>query len=120
MAYYSHLAGELAFAACEEIATDVRIDTPVKTGALKKSVRTEKGDNSSKVWIGTDHWMIIEYGAVPHTIRVHKPKRSLASDEGVLFGRKVNHPGVKARAMMRTNFYRYRIIKLGRIERMTA
>jgi hypothetical protein len=119
VAYYHHLAVELAHAACDEIAGDVRRDTPVLTGALLKSIRVEKGPNSGKVWIGTDHWMIIEYGAVPHIIRVHNPpKRTLASAEGVMFGQRVRHPGVKAVAMMRRNFYRYRFIRLTRIERM--
>jgi hypothetical protein len=120
LAHLDHLAVQLAHAACDEIIVDVRRDTPVLTGALRKSLRVEKNDDGGKVWIGTDHWMIIEYGAVPHTIRVHKPRRSLASDEGVLFGRKVNHPGVKARAMMRTNFYRYRYIRVSFVERVNA
>lgn len=120
LAYMDHLAVQLAHAACDEIIIDVRRDTPVLTGALKKSLRVEKHDEGGRVWIGTDHWMIIEYGAVPHIIRVHPPKRSLASKEGIPFGQKVNHPGVKAVAMMRRNFYRYRFVRVSYIERFNA
>lgn len=120
MAYYRHLSVQLAHAAADEIIIDIRRDTPVLTGALKNSLRVEKRIASALIWIGTDHWMIIEYGAVPHTIRVHPPKRTLASAEGVMFGQKVNHPGVKARRMVRNNFYRYRHIRVTYIERFNA
>jgi hypothetical protein len=94
----------------EEIAEDVRGGLinggHVVTGDLLRSVR----QIGPKVFIGTDHWAIIEYGSQPHLIRVRN--RKVMSDRANIYGKRVKHPGTRAYAPVRRATFQRRALYL--------
>lgn len=104
------LAVDLAHTVTDLIYLDVLQYVPYDTGALFKSVRTQKLKWSGRVWIGTDHWFFIEYGVRPHIIRT-RTKRTLADpDTRQMFGQRVRHPGHRAYMPMRRALYQRRLV----------
>lgn len=105
-------AGDFAHTTAKFILLDILNDIPIDTGAMLRSTRLERTRRvyrpSTRIWVGTDHWVFTEYGVRPHTIHV-RTKKTLASATRV-FGPVVNHPGVKPVAYMRKNLYKKRII----------
>jgi hypothetical protein len=91
-----------------EIAKDIRgnlIDGGhVVTGDLLGSVKHV----GSRVFIGTDHWEIIEYGSQPHAYTVKR--RRVMSDRVNIYGTRVKHPGTRAYAPVRRATYTRRAL----------
>jgi hypothetical protein len=110
MQHMRRLAANLAHAVTDLIYLDVLSDVNYDTGALFRSVRTQKLKWSGRVWIGTDHWFFIEYGVHPHIIRT-RTKRTLANpDTRQMYGQRVRHPGHRAYMPMRRALYKRRFV----------
>lgn len=95
---------EVAKAATETRNEAVR-ETPVDTGNLRAGwkVRINRGIDSMEATVKNEVKYVrsIEYGTKPRTIRA-KNKSVLANRKtGKVFGKKVRHPGNKARPMIR-------------------
>lgn len=95
---------EVAKAANETRNEAIR-KTPVDTGNLRAGwkVRINRGPNSMEAVVKNEvkYARSIEYGTKPRTIRA-KNKKVLANRKtGKVFGKKVRHPGTKARPMLR-------------------
>ena len=76
----------------------------IRTGALYRSVRsTYEGVAHRRVWIGTDHWAPLEYGARPHLIRPRGPwpLRFRGRDGSMVRTFLVRHPGNREYAVVR-------------------
>lgn len=114
MARLYEKAGDFAHTTAKFILMDVIDDIPIDTGAMLRSLRLERvrynwRRQSTRVWVGTDHWHFTEYGVRPHFITTDK--RTLYNRKtGQRFGPAVNHPGVKSVAYMRRNLYKRRVI----------
>jgi hypothetical protein len=74
--------------------------TGFATGELAASVYATPG-NPHRVYIGTDHWMTVEYGASPHLITPHGRYPLQDRARGKFFGFTVHHPGSPEQAPMR-------------------
>jgi hypothetical protein len=61
-----------------------------------------------QIWIGTDHWMTVEYGAKPHIITPNGPWPLLDRLRGKYFGFLVHHPGSPEQAPMRKAIHQKR------------
>lgn len=105
-----HKTANASFEACKQIAADVRVYTPVKTGAMRRSVRARKTKTGGRVYVGTDHWMFVEFGTVHHWIATHKRSLMHIDSHGKkhFMGRSVMHPGASARRPIRKAFYKKR------------
>lgn len=114
MARLYEKAGDFAHTTAKFILMDIIDDIPIDTGAMLRSLRLERvrlnwRRQSTRIWVGTDHWRFTEYGARPH--RITTTKGSLYNRKTKqFFGQTVNHPGVKAVAYMRRNLYKRRVI----------
>lgn len=76
-------------------------------GPLLESVHATPG-NPHRVWIGTDHWHLVEYGARPHGIDSNGPWQLRDRKRGKKFGFHVNHPGSPEQAPMRKALFQKR------------
>jgi len=74
--------------------------TGFATGELLASVHATPG-NPHRVYIGTDHWMTVEYGARPHLITPNGPWPLRDRLRNKYFGFLVHHPGSPEQAPMR-------------------
>lgn len=88
-----------------KIKEDARDFVAIKTGALKTSI-TQRVDSNpliGQVMVGQPYGKYVEFGTMPHTI-YPKNGSMLAFKIGgkMIFTRKVNHPGTKAKPFMRT------------------
>lgn len=116
MARLHERAGDFAYTVSKFILIDILDDVPIDTGALLRSLRLERvrlsvRRQSTRIWVGTDHWHFPEYGVVPHVIRTRGSGYRLRNLRKTWAdGTKVNHPGQRAQAYMRRNFFRYRVI----------
>lgn len=116
MQHIDHITEDAAFEACKEIAADARSYTPVKTGAMRRSIRARRSKGGGRVYVGTDHWYYIEYGVEPHIIQTRRASHGLDTGPKVLadrerrkfFGSIVQHPGVNARMPLRRAFFQKR------------
>lgn len=107
-------AGDFAQTVARFILLDILDEVPIDTGALLRSLHLERVRDglrhSTRIWVGTDHWMYPEYGVDPHKITAHGPYRLRNRRTGWEGGHSVRHPGQRAQAYMRRNFYKRRII----------
>lgn len=107
---------DAAFESCKQIAADARSYTPVKTGAMRRSIRARRTTNGARVYVGTDHWYYIEYGVEPHIIQTRRastgsrtgPKVLADKERRKFFTSIVQHPGVNARMPLRRAFFQKR------------
>lgn len=116
MQHIDNMTAEAAYEACKEIASDARSYTPVKTGAMRRSIRARRTKGGGRVYVGTDHWYYIEYGVKPHVIQPrrytlginHGPKVLADKERRKFFGSLVLHPGVNSRMPIRRAFFQKR------------
>lgn len=105
-----HKVKKASYEACKQIAAEARRYTPVLTGAMRRSIRARETKSGGRVYVGTDHWMYVEYGTVHHWISTWK--RSLMYIDlygGKHFlGRSTLHPGAYARRPIRRAFFKKR------------
>lgn len=74
--------------------------TPVKTGALRASVKASAvGALGWKIASPLPYVVPVELGSKPHTIRPHGKFLRFPGGSGVVYARVVNHPGTRARRM---------------------
>ena len=107
-AAYAHMdrvCDQLADYVGDEVHNDVvqAVAPPMTgyaTGELVESVHAIPG-NPYRVFIGTDHWMTVEYGARPHLITPNGPWPLQDRARGKWFGWQVHHPGSPEQAPMR-------------------
>lgn len=96
------------------VARDARRMAPVKTGELRNSIWAVTYRFTSRVWVGTDHWQVHEYGSGPHEILAHgdyalgpraaTPRwKAFYAPSGRVF-----HPGTPEVAFMRRALYKKR------------
>ncbi len=82
-----------------EVVNESKAIAPFKTGNLKKDIRVFKADQTS-VTIGNSklapYAKFVHFGTKPHIIRVKKARVLANKKSGIIFGKKVNHPGTKA------------------------
>jgi HK97 gp10 family phage protein len=101
------------------IAKEAKLNAPVKTGNLKKSIRTgsntKKGyveayiaaggkkSKSNKLKKGAFYAQFIEYGTATHFIKPKNKKKLsfIAKDGNLVNTLSVNHPGTQAKPFMR-------------------
>ena len=77
---------------------------PVDTGRLRGSINVKREYLSKVIGTNVEYARDVEYGTGPHEI-VAKNKKVLANKKkGIIFGRKVKHPGSQPRPFMRTAF----------------
>lgn len=99
------------------VLIDVLDTIPIDTGAMLRSTRITRHRTgapiwigSSRVWVGTDHWRFTEYGVPPHHIIARRKKALANKKTGQIFGKEVNHPGIKPVAYMRRALYKRRVV----------
>jgi hypothetical protein len=89
-----------------EVKGNIVAGRHVVTGALLSSVRMSRaGLAHYRVWIGTDHWQYVEYGAAPHMIypRGPWPLRFTIGPRQITTW-SVSHPGNPEYAVVRRAF----------------
>jgi hypothetical protein len=88
-----------------EIRNEAVKRTPVNTGALRSGWQVDSGRTANGGWVevrnDVPYAAAVEYGTKPHTIRAKNKKVLANQKEGAVFGTEVNHPGTKARPMLR-------------------
>lgn len=86
----------------EEILTEAKGLAPVDTGHLKNSGFAEQAGTDARVGFTADYSRYVEFGTAPHEISA-KPGGFLrfAGRSGVVFARRVNHPGTRAQPFLR-------------------
>lgn len=93
----------------EEVYTDARRYCPIDLGALYRSLRTARPRPLvGQVWVGSDHWLYVEYPTRPHEIRSRGPWLLRNRRTGQVFGYRVWHPGTQAQPFMRMALYQTR------------
>ncbi|WP_169976128.1 HK97 gp10 family phage protein [Campylobacter sp. RM16191] len=83
------------------IANRAKIIAPIDTGNLKKDIQVfDDNINNFEVEIGNTklapYAKFVHEGTKPHVIKVKKMKALANKKTGQIFGKKVNHPGIKA------------------------
>ncbi|CUU83392.1 phage protein%2C HK97 gp10 family [Campylobacter hyointestinalis subsp. hyointestinalis] len=82
-----------------ETANEAKKIAPYKTGNLKKDIQVISVNDKS-VTIGNTklapYAKFVYFGTKPHIIKVKKAKALANKKSGLVFGKKVNHPGTKA------------------------
>jgi hypothetical protein len=86
-----------------DVIVNIVADGLVKSGDLLSSVRQE----GARVYVGTDHWAPLEYGADPHTIEPNE-KQALWWPALPRPVARVNHPGNREYAFMRRAIHKKR------------
>ena len=77
---------------------------PVDTGRLRGSINVKREYLSKVIGTNVEYATNVEFGTGPHEI-VAKNKKVLANKKkGIIFGKKVKHPGSKPRPYMRPAF----------------
>lgn len=111
--HMDRICAKLADHVGDEVHNDVlqAVTPPMRgyaTGELMDSVRAVPLGKRHQVWIGTDHWHLVEYGAKPHIIlpRGNWPLRDRS--RGKYFGFIVHHPGSPEQAPMRKAIHQKR------------
>jgi hypothetical protein len=96
------------------IATQARVDVPVRTGKLGRSIREDDqimagpfvvtgGVSAGGGAEGVDYALYVHEGTRPHMIFPRRPGGTLAfeMDGRTVFAKSVHHPGTKARPFLR-------------------
>lgn len=93
-----------------EIANEAKTIAPYKTGNLKRDIKVISYSHK-KVVVGNTklapYAKFVHYGTKPHIIKVKKAKALANKKSGVVFGKKVNHPGTKANPYLKNAFENY-------------
>tara|TARA_R100000234_G_scaffold45398_1_gene27118 strand:- start:555 stop:1007 length:453 start_codon:yes stop_codon:yes gene_type:complete len=77
---------------------------PVDTGRLRGSINVKREYLSKVIGTNVEYATDVEFGTGPHEI-VAKNKKVLANKKkGIIFGKKVKHPGSKPKPFMRPAF----------------
>ena len=77
---------------------------PVDTGRLRGSINVKREYLSKVIGTNVEYATDVEYGSGPHEI-VAKNKKVLANKKkGIIFGRRVKHPGSQPRPYLRPAF----------------
>ena len=77
---------------------------PVDTGRLRGSINVKREYLSKVIGTNVEYATDVEYGSGPHEI-VAKNKKVLANKKkGIIFGRRVKHPGSPPRPYLRPAF----------------
>src|SRR6185295_622284 len=105
-AHMDRVCEQLADYVGDEVHNDVAqaVTPPMTgfaTGELLASVHAIRLGARYQVWIGTDHWPFVEYGAKPHLITPNGPWPLRDRLRGKYFGFRVHHPGSPEQAPMR-------------------
>lgn len=78
---------------------------PVDTGRLRSSINSGLGVDSKGLfsYFGTkvEYALDVEFGTSPYVIEVKNKKVLANKKDGIIFGKKVNHPGTKAQPFLR-------------------
>ena len=92
------------------IKTAAKARAPRKSGTLRKAIAVRRVPRRLAVEVyvragrseKNDGWYahIIERGAKAHTIVPYKNRKKVLADGGKVFGKRVRHPGVRARPFM--------------------
>jgi hypothetical protein len=81
-----------------DIERIAKLTVPVKTGQLKASGHhTRNGLLNYKVFFNKEYAAHIEFGTKPHVIVATNKKVLADKKAGVIFGKRVMHPGFKGR-----------------------
>lgn len=93
---------------------EMKAQVPVRSGALKKSIKVKKNsfdrDTKAQTYtIGPTGKVafiarFIEYGTSTHKIKVGKMRVLANSKSGQIFGKEINHPGLKPKPFIRPAF----------------
>jgi hypothetical protein len=96
------------------IANQGRVDVPVRTGRLGRSIREDDQVTTGALFVtggvsagggeeGVDYALYVHEGTRPHMIFPRRPGGVLAFevDGRTVFARSVHHPGTKARPFLR-------------------
>lgn len=101
-----------------EIANEAKTIAPYKTGNLKKDIKVISYSHK-KVVVGNTklapYAKFVYFGTKPHMIKVKKARALANKKSGVVFGKKVNHPGTKANPYLKNAFDNY--VKSGGLAR---
>lgn len=93
-----------------ETVNEAKKISPYKTGNLKKDIQVISVNDKS-VTIGNTtlapYAKFVHYGTKPHIIKVKKAKALANKKSGLVFGKKVNHPGTKANPYLKNAFENY-------------
>lgn len=94
------------------VARDARNNAPVQTGQLRSSIRkTASGDLKWRIWVGTDHWNVMEYGTKKRNYLIQPKLKKALWWPGIAHPvSQVTHPGVEPRPFMRPALYKRRWI----------
>lgn len=110
LAKISGLCDEVTDTVLDLVYQDASRYCPVRTGNLKRKIRKFRAGKSGYVIVDADYWADVEYGTRPHVIRSRGPY-PLRSEDGTVFGPKVDHPGTAAQPFMRPAIYRTRVVR---------
>lgn len=83
----------------EEVAK--KIEAPRKTGNLRKNINTTIKPLMATVKSRANYSIYVHEGTKPHTIVPVKKKVLADKRKGIIFGKKVNHPGTKPNPFMK-------------------
>ncbi|MEE3745056.1 HK97 gp10 family phage protein [Campylobacter porcelli] len=93
-----------------ETANEAKTIAPYKTGNLKKDIKVISYSHK-KVIVGNTklapYAKFVYFSTKPHMIKVKKARALANKKSGVVFGKKVNHPGTKANAYLKNAFDNY-------------
>lgn len=93
-----------------ETANEAKTIAPYKTGNLKKDIKVISYSHK-KVIVGNTklapYAKFVHFGTKPHIIKAKKARALANKKSGVVFGKKVNHPGTKANAYLKNAFDNY-------------
>ena len=88
----------------DAMSLDAQRMVPVDTGRLRASINVKRDFLIKAIGTNVEYATDVEFGTGPHEI-VAKNKKVLANKKkGIIFGKKVKHPGSKPRPYMRPAF----------------
>ena len=88
----------------DAMSLDAQRMVPVDTGRLRASINVKREFLIKAIGTNVEYATDVEFGTGPHEI-VAKNKKVLANKKkGIIFGKKVKHPGSKPRPYMRPAF----------------
>ncbi|WP_096024356.1 HK97 gp10 family phage protein [Campylobacter lanienae] len=86
------------FRVASEVVNNAKEIAPYKTGNLKKDIKVISYSHKKAVIGNTKlapYAKFVHFGTKPHMIKVKKARALANKKSGIIFGKKVNHPGTK-------------------------
>ncbi len=84
------------------LQNELILKCPVNTGRLRNSIKVIPQGDGLLIWMA-DYGKFVEFGTPPHVIMpTEKKALKFKGDEGIIFAKKVKHPGTRPNPFIRT------------------